>query len=98
MNSDADSATVEDLVNLVYQTVDAAMRGNDEPSVRTCLRGLIGMPLIVMLAGMSISLPWASRLRDERSALAAAIRVADPGRADELLRGLVTHWSGDDEQ
>lgn len=83
-----DRVDIEDVVSLVYTMVDTAMCQGSEPMVRDVLRGLVGMPVTAMLAGLSASLPWAGRLREERAALAAAVRKADPGRAEELLRGL----------
>lgn len=84
-----DSVPTEDVVGIIYSTLNAAMGSGDEGAVKACLRQLVGLPLTVMLAGMSISLPWASKLREERTALVDAIRAADPERADALLLGLV---------
>lgn len=85
-----DSVPVEDVVMLVYHTVDAAMRSEDVTAVKACLRCLVGASPVMMLAGLSISLPWADRLREERAALADAVRSVEPSRAHELLRGLVS--------
>jgi len=79
---------IEDAVLLIYTTIDAAMHAGDEPTVRTVLRGLLGMPITVMLGGLSISMPWADGLREDRAALVEAVRKADPDRAADLLRGL----------
>ena len=84
-----DSVSTEDVIDIIYATLNAAMVSGDESAVKACLRRLVGMSLTVMLAGVSISLPWASKLREERTALVDAIRAADPERANELLRGLI---------
>lgn len=83
-----DSVPTENVVSIICATLNAAMGNGDESAIKACLRQLVGLPLTVMLTGMSITLPWASRLREERTAIVDAIRAADPERADALLLGL----------
>lgn len=83
-----DALMAEEAALDVYITADAALRGGRFDEVRAMLPGLIGKPLVVMLAGLSITTTCIAEMGAEREALYRAAEQAAGERAPELLRGL----------
>lgn len=72
----------------VYIALDVTLRNGHFDEARATLAGLVGEPLVVMLAGLSITTPCAARMGAEREALYRAAKQVAGDRASEVLRGL----------
>ncbi len=79
---------IEDAILIVYTEVDGLLTAGKFDDAAALLPGLHGTPLVVMLSGLTSTLPAIAEMGAARVDLYRATREAAGERADEVLRGL----------